>query len=858
MKWTTSAIGRRVGAGALAFALLTTSAIGIADAPVVGAAGEVPSVQSLAPARLLETRSGNASLQTDDGQFLGDGVTEAGGVVELTVAGRGGVPVDAEAVFLNVTVVNPSAGGFLTAFPCGSTPPNSSNVNYSRGEVVPNAVLAKIGVDGKVCLFTLASTHLVVDVNGYVGPPTCVEVPLEITSHVDDEIVDTSSDGTSTGTVVISGVAPAGTTAVSVDDGDETAAATLTIDGCSVAWTIEANVDIDETRTFAVTARGSGATQTADVTLDLIAAGAADTLVDPTFSETPQFASRLLTYDEPSGSLTFAGNTTGSLSVGDGLVSAPNEAAPSGYLRVVTGLSFDGTTTTVTTRQAGLTEFVRQIDVQVSVEPGDAVTMVLGTDSEPGLKSETGLEKELALLTIGELEFDVDFEVDPGFEIDIDIDFRRNGCRWCLPSVVVDRIFFEVSLSFSATAAVTYRGANLINEQRSFGPRFDDFRLAKFVIPLPIGAITIDLEAEGQAFIKAEIDAAAELSYGLGFEVVAGWEYRGDGTGRGGYSDAGFTGGLSDDGLGLAAGISASVSVGLEMDLEALLWGQAGFEIEARPQIRLEAFADAIARQIPWTLKLVVPFDANLEVEIDLGPIEYDREFGDLEIAQLSITLFEGVLFGDEIAEAVLGDGVTEVDSSTTGSTDQFDRFDGFAPGESAWVLSTGQIDDVDGAAFELASTDLPGVPGNARLTSLAGYETTDAVSVSITVIPDNDTLNVRYVFASEEYPDFVGSTFNDVMAVLIDGINCAVVPGTLSPVSVNTISEFTNSEFYVDNTAGAAGYNTALGGLTVPLTCSRSVTPGRAVTVEIIVADSGDGIYDSAVALIDGGIWST
>ena len=54
-----------------------------------------------------------------------------------------------------------------------------------------------------------------------------------------------------------------------------------------------------------------------------------------------------------------------------------------------------------------------------------------------------------------------------------------------------------------------------------------------------------------------------------------------------------------------------------------------------------------------------------------------------------------------------------------------------------------------------------------------------------------------------------------------------------------------------------AAGYHTSLDGLTVPLTCDRAVTPGVPVQVEIVVADAGDGVLDSAVALVNRGIWS-
>ena len=70
-------------------------------------------------------------------------------------------------MILNVTAVSPSSGGYLTVFPCGSSRPLASNLNVV-GEIVPNAVLAKVGTDGKVCLYTSAATDIVADVNGFV------------------------------------------------------------------------------------------------------------------------------------------------------------------------------------------------------------------------------------------------------------------------------------------------------------------------------------------------------------------------------------------------------------------------------------------------------------------------------------------------------------------------------------------------------------------------------------------------------------------------------------------------------------------------------------------------------------------
>jgi hypothetical protein len=104
---------------------------------------------------------------TVDGRFAGSGVREGGSTFELVVAGRGGVATDAAAVALNVTVAEPTGGGYVTVYPCGSPQPTASNVNFVAGAVVPNAVITQVGVDGKVCLFVSNDTQLVVDVNGY-------------------------------------------------------------------------------------------------------------------------------------------------------------------------------------------------------------------------------------------------------------------------------------------------------------------------------------------------------------------------------------------------------------------------------------------------------------------------------------------------------------------------------------------------------------------------------------------------------------------------------------------------------------------------------------------------------------------
>lgn len=122
-----------------------------------------------APARLLDTRSG---FDTIDGAFTGTELVAAGSVLELDVGGRAGLPLTGGSVALNVTATQTGGAGFLIVYSCDVERPNASHVNYTMpGSTRPNAVLARLAPDGRVCIYTHASTHLVVDVAGFLPAP---------------------------------------------------------------------------------------------------------------------------------------------------------------------------------------------------------------------------------------------------------------------------------------------------------------------------------------------------------------------------------------------------------------------------------------------------------------------------------------------------------------------------------------------------------------------------------------------------------------------------------------------------------------------------------------------------------------
>lgn len=130
---------------------------------------------ALPPTRVLDTRSGNGTAP---------GPVAPTGSVDLQVTGRGGVATaDVAAVLLNVTVTRPTAGGYVTAYPTGSTRPTASNLNFTAGRTVANLVAVRLSPDGRVTLFNGSGgrSDLVADVAGYVFAHPDTQAPDPVT-----------------------------------------------------------------------------------------------------------------------------------------------------------------------------------------------------------------------------------------------------------------------------------------------------------------------------------------------------------------------------------------------------------------------------------------------------------------------------------------------------------------------------------------------------------------------------------------------------------------------------------------------------------------------------------------------------
>jgi hypothetical protein len=114
----------------------------------------------LGPTRLLDTRTGLGGIL---------GAVRSGQTVRLQIAGTAGVPSGITAVALNITAADTVGSGVVTAYPDGAARPQTSNLNYVQGQVVPNFVIVPVGTDGTVDLYDFGggTADLIADLNGY-------------------------------------------------------------------------------------------------------------------------------------------------------------------------------------------------------------------------------------------------------------------------------------------------------------------------------------------------------------------------------------------------------------------------------------------------------------------------------------------------------------------------------------------------------------------------------------------------------------------------------------------------------------------------------------------------------------------
>lgn len=210
-----------------------------------------------------------------------------------------------------------------------------------------------------------------------------------------------------------------------------------------------------------------------------------------------------------------------------------------------------------------------------------------------------------------------------------------------------------------------------------------------------------------------------------------------------------------------------------------------------------------------------------------------------------------------EVAATVTGPGATITNVKITGSDKAVGTFTAGALGVSGGIiLSTGDVATAIGPNNSSGAGEGLGTPGDGQLNAIVSPNPTfDAAILEFDVVTATPVFTISYVFASEEYREYVDSEFNDVFAFFVDGTNIARTPGSSEPVSINTINHLRNTNMYRDNETGT---DTQFDGFTVPMVAVAVVEPGVSHHIKIAIADAGDNALDSAVFIAQGGISGT
>ncbi|MCF6444744.1 Hint domain-containing protein [Nereida sp. MMG025] len=223
-----------------------------------------------------------------------------------------------------------------------------------------------------------------------------------------------------------------------------------------------------------------------------------------------------------------------------------------------------------------------------------------------------------------------------------------------------------------------------------------------------------------------------------------------------------------------------------------------------------------------------------------------------------------------QMAEAIFGDGVQVVNASTNGASNPNYTGDndssgiytggdaiapGVTPGDTGVILSTGDLDFFTRPSATntnqsgSTSSSSSGPNNNADFNALAGTNTFDAAFLDVDFIPTGDTMTIQFVFASEEFPEYSNTEFNDVVGVWVNG---SVVPlavnGATASAAVGDVNQVDNSNLYNDNTQDQ--FNTEMDGFTVTLSLTMAVNPGVVNSIRIGIADTSDNNYDSALLI--------
>ena len=226
------------------------------------------------------------------------------------------------------------------------------------------------------------------------------------------------------------------------------------------------------------------------------------------------------------------------------------------------------------------------------------------------------------------------------------------------------------------------------------------------------------------------------------------------------------------------------------------------------------------------------------------------------------------------VQNVLIGTGISVSNVTYTGASNAIGTFNGGNSNiglPNGVLLTTGDIIYAPGPNVTDAGGTDNFLPGDVTMDILAGQQTYDATILEFDFVPVTDTISFRYVFGSEEYPEFVYAGYNDVFGFFLSGpgingpypgnsVNIALIPSTTIPVAIDNVNNgysgfctsslpgpCTNCAYYVNN---CGGLTVEYDGFTTAITAKAIIQKCNTYHIRLSIADAGDGIYDSGVFL--------
>jgi len=257
------------------------------------------------------------------------------------------------------------------------------------------------------------------------------------------------------------------------------------------------------------------------------------------------------------------------------------------------------------------------------------------------------------------------------------------------------------------------------------------------------------------------------------------------------------------------------------------------------------------------------------------------------QISYSQLVATSNMTVAEYVQDVLLGANVTVSNITFNGasantiqaSVGQFECEDCNLGMESGMIMTSGFASNAVGPNNQGAATGSSNLFGSTDpdLTAISTNTLNDWCIVEFDFVPLGDTLRFNYIFASEEYPEYSGSGFNDVFGFFLSGPgingpysnnaeNLALIPGTNSPVTINNVNNggdgingpCQNCEFYnhngmgwdVDDPTYSDPYYIQYDGFLDTFEAYSIVQCGQTYHIKLCIADAGDSGFDSGVFL--------